>query len=153
MSMKTMYWVSQIYSWNYIDIGGKTHGRIDWFEDIRDIGYWWQTAHETGMSHAIDLAKRCVEEAVVRRRMVLEARYLGSMMLDEGAPSSTIADSLAAADRSAAAADALDRSAAAADAPAAAVDPSVAVTDAPPAAVDASAAADAPAAGDAAWTA
>lgn len=84
MSMKTMYWVSQIYSWNYIDIAGKTHGRIDWFEDIRDVGYWWQTSHETGNACSIERAKRNVEEAVIRRRMALEARYLGET-LPEGA--------------------------------------------------------------------
>ena len=82
MSMKTMYWVSQIYSWNYIDIAGKTHGRIDWFEDIRDVGYWWQTTHETGNACTIERAKRDVEEAVIRRRMALEARYLGETLPD-----------------------------------------------------------------------
>ncbi|AOB32405.1 hypothetical protein AKI39_19275 [Bordetella sp. H567] len=80
MSMKTMYWVSQIYSWNYIDIAGKTHGRIDWFEDIRDVGYWWQTAHESGSACSIDRAKRNVEEAVIRRCRALEARYLGDVV-------------------------------------------------------------------------
>ncbi|HTK03073.1 MAG TPA: hypothetical protein VL522_25855 [Bordetella sp.] len=76
MGIKTMYWVSQILSWNYIDIAGRSHGRIDWFEDMRDIGYWWQTAYETGISSSIDRAKRGVEEAVMRRRMALEVRYL-----------------------------------------------------------------------------
>ncbi len=89
MSMKTMYWVSQIYSWNYIDIAGKTHGRIDWFEDIRDVGYWWQTAHETGNASSIDRAKRNVEEAVIRRRMALEARYLGESLSDGPVESGT----------------------------------------------------------------
>ncbi|OZI20011.1 hypothetical protein CAL26_20880 [Bordetella genomosp. 9] len=79
MGMKTMYWVSQIFSWNYIDVAGRTHGRIDWFEDIRDIGYWWQTAFETGVCPSVEQAKRGVEDAVMRRRMALEARYLAGV--------------------------------------------------------------------------
>lgn len=75
MSMKTMYWVSNISSWNYIDIGGKVHGRIDWFEDIRDMGYWWQTAHENGICSTIERARRSVEEALMRRCMALAAMY------------------------------------------------------------------------------
>lgn len=82
MSMETMYWVSQIYSWNYIDIAGKTHGRIDWFEDMCDVGYWWQTSYETGSARTVERAKRGVEEAVMRRRMALEARYLGGVADD-----------------------------------------------------------------------
>jgi hypothetical protein len=73
MSMKTMYWVSNISSWSYIDISGKTHGRIDWFEEISDMGYWWQTAHENGISINLDRAKRGVEEALRRRRLALAA--------------------------------------------------------------------------------
>ncbi|ANN68285.1 hypothetical protein [Bordetella bronchialis] len=82
MSMKTMYWVSQIFSWNYIDIAGKTHGRIDWFENIRDMGYWWQTGYETGVSYSLDQAKRGVEDAVMRHRMALEARYQAGVTVD-----------------------------------------------------------------------
>jgi hypothetical protein len=73
MSMKTMYWVSNISSWRHIDIAGKTHGRIDWFEDISDMGYWWQTAHENGVCINLDQARRSVEEALWRRGMALAA--------------------------------------------------------------------------------
>lgn len=71
-----MYWVSNISSWSYIDINSKSHGRIDWFEDIRDMGYWWQTAHENGVCFTIENAKREVEEALWRRCMVLAALYM-----------------------------------------------------------------------------
>jgi hypothetical protein len=70
-----MYWVSNISSWNYIDIGGHTHGRIDWFEDIRDMGYWWQTAHENGICRSVEKAKRSVEDALTRRCLALAAVY------------------------------------------------------------------------------
>jgi hypothetical protein len=73
--MKTMYWVSNISSWNHIDIAGKTHGRIDWFADIRDMGYWWQTAYENGVCFTIETAKRQVEEALWRRCVALAELY------------------------------------------------------------------------------
>lgn len=72
-NMKEMYWVSRISSWNYIDIAGKTHGRIDWFDEILDLGFWWQTAHESGSCSTLDRAKRSVEEALWRREMALAA--------------------------------------------------------------------------------
>jgi hypothetical protein len=74
--MKAMYWVSNILSWSYIDINGKAHGRIDWFEEIPEMGYWWQTAHENGISFAIDSAKQAVEEALWRRFMAMAALYM-----------------------------------------------------------------------------
>jgi hypothetical protein len=73
--MKAMYWVSNISSWNYIDMAGKTHARIDWFDNIRDMGYWWQTPHENGIAFTIEAAKRSVEEALWRRSMALAALY------------------------------------------------------------------------------
>lgn len=65
--MRTFYWVSGISSWSYVDTTCKPHGRIDWFEDIEDMGYWWQTAHESGMCFTLDSAKRGVENAMLRR--------------------------------------------------------------------------------------
>jgi hypothetical protein len=79
-----MYWVSNISAWNYIDISGRTHGRIDWFEDIRDMGYWWQTAHENGVCFSIEQARCSVEDALSRRYAALAARYdLGAAAGDE----------------------------------------------------------------------
>jgi hypothetical protein len=65
--MRTFYWVSGISSWSYVDTTCKPHGRIDWFENIEDMGYWWQTAHESGMCFTLDSAKRGVENAMLRR--------------------------------------------------------------------------------------
>ena len=65
--MRTMYWVSGISSWTYVDTACKPNGRIDWFEGIDDMCYWWQTAYESGMSYTLDNAKRSVEHALWRR--------------------------------------------------------------------------------------
>ncbi len=75
--MRTFYWVSGISgTWTYIDAAYKQHGRIDWFDDIADIGYWWQTAYHNGMSYSLDAAKRSVEQSILRKAAETAARVM-----------------------------------------------------------------------------
>jgi len=88
--MRTFYWVSGIGgTWTYIDAAYKQHGRIDWFDNIADIGYWWQTAYDNGMSYSLDVAKRSVEQSILRRATETAARVMEQSLLE---------DSIAAAD-------------------------------------------------------
>ncbi|WP_233238530.1 hypothetical protein [Bordetella sp. LUAb4] len=88
--MRTFYWVSGIGgTWTYIDAAYKQHGRIDWFDNIADIGYWWQTAYDNGMSYSLDVAKRSVEQSILRRATETAARVMEQTLLE---------DSIAAAD-------------------------------------------------------
>jgi nitric oxide synthase oxygenase domain/subunit len=48
---------------------------VDWFENINELGYWWQTAHESGMCFALGSAKRCVEQALWEEHAAKAARY------------------------------------------------------------------------------
>ncbi|OZI37816.1 hypothetical protein CAL29_05415 [Bordetella genomosp. 10] len=87
--MRTFYWVSGIGgTWTYIDAACKQHGRIDWFDNIADIGYWWQTAHDNGMSYSLDVAKRSVEQAILRRATETAARVMEQVLQEESAMSS-----------------------------------------------------------------
>ncbi|OWT72728.1 MULTISPECIES: hypothetical protein [unclassified Achromobacter] len=95
--MRTFYWVSGIGgTWTYIDAAYKQHGRIDWFDNIADIGYWWQTAYDNGMSYSLDVAKRSVEQSILRRATETAARVMEQTLLedsitadDEGAAEAT----------------------------------------------------------------
>ncbi|MFC4275314.1 hypothetical protein [Achromobacter aloeverae] len=88
--MRTFYWVSGIGgTWTYIDAAYKQHGRIDWFDDIADIGYWWQTAYDNGMSYSLDVAKRSVEQSILRRATEAAARIMEQTLLDDGVASAT----------------------------------------------------------------
>jgi hypothetical protein len=82
--MRTFYWVSGIGgTWTYIDASYKQHGRIDWFDNIADIGYWWQTAYDNGMSYSLDVAKRSVEQSILRRATEAAARVVEQPLLDD----------------------------------------------------------------------
>jgi hypothetical protein len=73
--MGKLYWSPGTCVWTYKDIASQVHGRVDWFEDINDMGYWWQTAHESGMCFALGSAKRCVEQALWQEQAARAARY------------------------------------------------------------------------------
>lgn len=82
--MRTFYWVSGIGgTWTYIDAAYKQHGRIDWFDNIADIGYWWQTAYDNGMSYSLDVAKRSVEQSILRRATETAARVMEQTLLED----------------------------------------------------------------------
>jgi len=103
--MRTFYWVSGIGgTWTYIDAAYKQHGRIDWFDNIADIGYWWQTAYDNGMSYSLDVAKRSVEQSILRRATETAARVMEQTLLED---SITAADDACADDALAERGDAL----------------------------------------------
>ncbi|ALM86436.1 hypothetical protein [Bordetella sp. N] len=99
--MRTFYWVSGIGgTWTYIDASYKQHGRIDWFDNIADIGYWWQTAYDNGMSYSLDVAKRSVEQSILRRATEAAARVIEQPVLDDNVEADDAgADTLAGTQR------------------------------------------------------
>jgi hypothetical protein len=63
--MTELYWRPGASTWTYRHYASpRVLGRIDYFEDVIEIGYWWQTSDETGICSTLSSARRCVERAV-----------------------------------------------------------------------------------------
>lgn len=63
--MIELYWSPGASTWTYRHHASqRVLGRVDYFEDVIEIGYWWQTSDETGICSTLSSAKRCVERAM-----------------------------------------------------------------------------------------